>query len=50
VFVKSYFDGEAAVLKDVRAGRLAGRKMYGRLFKQVIRRRGVGLFVLVSLL
>ena len=38
-FVKSCFDGEAIVIKEVVAGRLARRKMYGGLFKPVMRRR-----------
>ena len=37
-FVKSCFDGEAVVVKEVGVGKLAGRKMYRESFKPVMRR------------
>jgi len=46
-FVKIYFDGEAVGVKEIGAGRLAGRKRYEGLLKQAIRRGETGWHVLV---
>ena len=42
-FVKSCFDNEAVIVKEIgRAGGLTGRKLYGGLFKRVMRRWDMG--------
>ena len=42
-FVKSCFDNKAVIMKEIgAAGRLAGRKWYGGLFRRVMRRWDMG--------